>query len=416
MWHKLFNSLSPDSINLVPPPVQAEAYQKIRAYWKTHGWQLVLGEVILFVAANYRGVPHAWAYGVLAGIIVAAYLLGFVPNMPSLWLIGSSFLLLIHGMFVGGLSPVTSLTFLMPYTFAGMLLPDRKRVIVQTWCMGSFWVSLIYGVLPFLPQLSPPNYMLISYDILLAVFTFQTLRFLYHLTVEINSEYVANEIRGQSQQFLARVSHELRTPLNSVLGFAKLLRHGEFTESQERYLYQIIEEGEHLNRLVSDLLDSAHLSTGKLTLHRELVDVNRLCEAIAEEQRSTLPPSVTFNLECAPGLPTISVDSGRLRQAIGNLVSNAVKYTAQGEITLRTAQDGSLLLIDVKDTGVGIRDTQQHLVFVPFVQLDSRRIGVGLGLDIARQIVRLHGGDIHVVSAPGQGSTFTIALPLMPPN
>src|SRR5688572_1199105 len=128
MWQKLFNTPWPDRSNLVPPPVQAEAYRKILVYWKTHGWQLVLGEIILFVAANYRNVPLAWAYGVLAGMIVAAYLLGFVPNMPSLWLIGSSLLFLIHGMFIDGLSPVTSLTFLMSYTFAGMLLPDRKRV------------------------------------------------------------------------------------------------------------------------------------------------------------------------------------------------------------------------------------------------------------------------------------------------
>lgn len=410
MWQKLFNAPWPDADNLLPPPVQQQAAAKIRGYWQSRAWQLVLGEAILWLAASYQQMPYSAVYGLLAILIGIAYALGFL-TFPTMWLLGSSALFLIQGMMIEGLGPVTALTFIVPYTFAGMLLSGRRRVLVQMGCMAAFWVSLIYGVLPVLPQLSPPNYLLISYDILLAVFTFQTLRFLNHLTVEINSAYVAGEIRGQSQQFLARVSHELRTPLNSVLGFAKLLRRAELGDTHSKYLSQIIEESEQLNRLVSDLLDSAHLATGKLTLNLESCDVNALCESVAEEHRPTIKPAVRLSAYFAPNLPMIRADRVRLRQALGNLVSNAVKYTAQGAITLRTCQQANVVLIEVRDTGIGIAESQQALVFIPFVQLDSCRIGVGLGLDIALQIVRLHGGDIRLASTPGEGSTFTIELP-----
>lgn len=411
MWQKLFNAPWPDAHNVLPLPVQQQAAEKIRGYWRSRGWQLVLGEVVLWVAAVYQKTPFASAYGLLALLIGLAYASGFLPSL-TFWLLASSALFLIQGMVVEGLGAVTALTLIIPYTFAGMLLSGRKRVLVQTCCMLGFWAGLVYGAIPFLPQLTPPNYLVISYDILLAVFVFQTLRFLNHLTVEINSAYVTGEIRGQSQQFLARISHELRTPLNSVLGFAKLLRRSDLNENQQNYLNQIIEESEQLNRLVSDLLDSAHLSTGKLILHPEPCDLNALCQSVADLHRPALPPSVTLKTDLAPSLPQVQADPIRLRQALGNLVSNALKYTPSGEITLRTYQHDRLICIVVHDTGVGIPEDQQALVFLPFVQLDSRRIGVGLGLDIAMQIVRLHGGDIHLTSQPTHGSTFTINLPL----
>lgn len=411
MWRKLFDAPWPDADNLLPLPVQQQAAEKIRAYWLARGWQLVVGGAIIWVGAWYQNVPWVSAYGLAAFFLGVAYGLGFLPY-PALWLLGSSTMLLLNGLLVEGVGPVTALFFIVPYTFAGMLLPGRKRVLVQGWCMVAFWVSLIYGVLPGLPQLAPPGYLVASYDILLAVFTFQTLRFLNHLTIEINSGYVTGEIRGQSQHFLARVSHELRTPLNSVLGFAKLLKHRPMEETEQRYISQIIEEGEQLNQLVSDLLDSAHLSTGEMTLHLEPCDVNALCQAVAEEHRPAMASDVRLQTELAPALPQIQADSVRLRQALGNLVSNAAKYTTKGEITLRTSQRDQSLLIEVQDTGIGIPASQHSLVFLPFVQLDHRRVGVGLGLDITRRIVRLHGGDIRLESVPELGSTFTVALPL----
>jgi signal transduction histidine kinase len=411
MLEKLFSAPWVDQSTLLPPPVQHQAAKEISIFWRTRGWQLVLGEFLLWAVAEYQNIPQKHFYLALAGFVAVVYALGFMPSLTLLWLIGSIVLFLAQGLMIGGLGAVTALTYIVPYTFAGMLLNGRKRVIVQAWCIGAFWVSLIYEVVPLLNQLQPPSRILVGYNILLAAFVFQTLRFLNQLAVRINTAYVAEQVRGQSQHFLARVSHELRTPLNSVLGFAKLLKRGKLTESQAGYLDQIIEESEQLNRLVSDLLDSAHLNTGKVTLNREMCNINTLCESVVEEQHLSLNPNVVLELELDAALSPIYADSVRLRQALSNLVSNAVKYTEQGEIVVKTTARGETILIEIRDTGIGIPEAQRELIFVPFVQLDSRRIGVGLGLDIALQLVRLHGGDIRVQSVHGQGSIFTIELP-----
>jgi signal transduction histidine kinase len=159
------------------------------------------------------------------------------------------------------------------------------------------------------------------------------------------------------------------------------------------------------------LLDSAHLSTGKLTLKLAPCDINAICESVADEHRPNVPPAITLTTALAPDLPSIQGDDMRLRQALGNLVANAIKHTQQGSITITSRQRGDTILIDVTDTGSGIPEDQQNLIFVPFIQLDSNSAGVGLGLDIALQLVRLHGGEIYLDSTPGQGSNFTIELP-----
>jgi signal transduction histidine kinase len=415
MWRELFNAPWPDQDSLLPPPVQQQTNARIYDYWRSRGWQLVAGEIVLWIAAYQWGVDHAAAYGFLAGIIGVVYLLGTLPaRYITFWLAASVGLLMLQGMLVSGLGAVTALSYMMPYTFAGMLLSGRRRVWIQAWCIVAFWFSLLYEALTMFPRLEPPRPFVVSYDILLAAFTFQTLRFLNQLTVEVNTVYVAETVRQQSHHFLARVSHELRTPLNSVLGFAKMLRRADLPEPQNTYLYHIIEEGELLNRLVSDLLDSAHLSTGKLTLKLAACDLNTICEAVAQEHRPNIKPPVELKLDLAPDLPVIQGDEIRLRQALGNLVVNAIKHTVQGSITITTQQRGESLLIVVTDTGPGIPDDQHNLIFVPFVQLGTRRAGVGLGLDIALQLVRLHGGHIHLQSAVGLGSTFTIELPARP--
>lgn len=414
MWQRLFSGPWPETENLLPSPVQAQAEAEIRNYWLTRGWQLVLGEIVLWAGAYYLDIPNAPLYGTLAMLIGVTYILGLIPRFKLLWLAGTVALFLTHGMLVNGLGAVTALSFMMPYTFAGMLLSGKDRYFIQALCMITFWVSLLYESFSLFGQLTPPINFAVSYNILIAAFTFQTLRFLSNLAVKINTVYVTNEVQQRSQDFLARVSHELRTPLNSVLGFAKLLERGDLTDSQQRYLNQVIEEGEHLNQLVSDLLDSAHLSTGKLSLSLEECDLSAICHAIAEEQRPNISQKITFTLDVAENLPCISCDKVRIRQAISNLVANAVKYTEQGEIKLKAWQDGDTVFVQVADTGIGIPEAEQKLIFVPFVQLNKRKVGVGLGLDIALQLVRLHGGDIQLSSQTGQGSTFTITLPIEP--
>jgi signal transduction histidine kinase len=140
--------------------------------------------------------------------------------------------------------------------------------------------------------------------------------------------------------------------------------------------------------------------------------VYAVCEIVAEEHRQHLKPSVALKLELSPFLPPIEADTLRLRQILGNLVSNAIKHTEQGEICIKASQHGPILEIAVRDTGAGIPEDQQAIIFVPFVRLNNRTAGVGLGLDIALQLARLHGGDIRLQSVVGQGSTFTVELPI----
>jgi signal transduction histidine kinase len=392
--------------------VREQASQRIHSYWRSRGWQLVLGEVILWAAAHQRDVENPAAHGFAAGLIGVAYVLGVFRRIDTFWMSATVLLFMLQGMLMSGLGAVTALTYVLPYTFAAMMLSGRRRIFVQAWCIIAFWNSLLYEALPSFPQLDTPRFMLVSYNILLAAFTFQTLRFLNQLGIELNTTSVAEEVRGQSQQFLARVSHELRTPLNSVLGFAKMLNRSDLTDKQAAYLTQVIDEGEQLNRLVSDLLDSAQLSTGKLTLNKAPCNVNEICETVANEHRPQVKSGVALTIHLQPDLPPLEADQVRLRQAVANLVGNACKYTEQGAIELSTRQREQSILIAIRDTGVGIPEDQQKLVFVPFVQLDGQKVGVGLGLDIALQLVNLHGGELHLESTVGQGSTFTIELPM----
>lgn len=414
MWRTLLNAPWPETgaEGDVPERVQAQAAVRIRRYWLIQMLLLTVGMAILWVYAEYQGLLYHRAYLVPVILNGLIGLLGLIPFATPIWLITTVGALAFQGMLVDGLGGVTAVSFMLPYTFAAMMLPGRRRLAIQALCVIAFWFSLFYEILPGLPQLAPPRLIFVSYNILVATLTFQMLRFLNRLAVELNTSHVAQEVTQRSQQFLARVSHELRTPLNSVLGFAKMMRRGDLPEPHASYLEQIVEEGEQLNRLVSDLLDSAHLATGKLKLTLTRCDVNAVCRTVADEVRSTLKPGVALRLDLAPDLPLIDADELRLSQIVRNLAVNAAKYTLQGGIRISTVLLGGSVLIAVRDTGPGIPPEEHEFVFVPFVKRDNRSAGVGLGLDIARQLARLHGGDIRLESEERQGSVFTVELPL----
>jgi signal transduction histidine kinase len=414
MWRELLNGPWPDQGDL-PLDVRAQAAARIRRYWRERIWiQIILGEAFLALVAHWRAFERPNAYVVPLILVTCCYILGLFPQITLIWLITMVVLFAIHGMVIEGLGGVTAVSYMLPYTFGTMILSGRRRVVVQACCVVAFWFSLLYDFRPLGMQLNPPPNMKVAYSILIAAATFQGLRFLNRLAIELNTTHTAQEVTQRSQQFLARVSHELRTPLNSVLGFAKMLRRSELPPKQTDYLNQIIDEGEQLNRLVSDLLDSAQLSTGKLVLKLESCDVNAICQAVTEEIRALLKPTVALNVALSSDVPPIHADEFRLRQIVRNLLGNAAKYTAQGEIVIKTTRRDSKIQIAVSDTGPGIPEDQRAMVFVPFVKLDNRSSGVGLGLDIARQLALLHGGDIRLESVVGHGSTFTLELPLAP--
>lgn len=237
-------------------------------------------------------------------------------------------------------------------------------------------------------------------------------------------ELQAQELEQASQyksDFLANMSHELRTPLNSSLILAKLLadnREGNLTAEQVEYARTIQSSGNDLLTLINDILDlskieSGHmeLRTGTVTLTQLLNDLNRTFLPIAQQK------GLSLKSEILPGTPQkIETDCQRLEQVLKNILSNALKFTEKGEVSLaiKSAKD-QRIAFEVSDTGIGIPVHQQQIIFEAFRQADgttNRKYGgTGLGLSISRELARLLGGTILLTSEPGKGSTFTVSIP-----
>jgi len=231
----------------------------------------------------------------------------------------------------------------------------------------------------------------------------------------------ANEYKSE---FLANMSHELRTPLNSTLILAKLLadnKEGNLTANQVKFAQTISSAGNDLLALINDVLDLARIESGKIDLSTETVTVARTLEELTKIfQPAADQKKLRFFTEIAPGTPTqLDTDPQRLGQILKNLLANALKFTERGEVSVRVFAGGvGRVSFAVRDTGVGIPADQQEVIFEAFRQADGsihRKFGgTGLGLSISRDLARLLGGTITVQSAPGEGSEFTLMLPVRP--
>lgn len=218
--------------------------------------------------------------------------------------------------------------------------------------------------------------------------------------------------------FLASVSHELRTPLASVVGYLELLGESVDVGEVSRHQIEVLQRNAaRLRDLVSDLLESAEQRTGPVVLVTMAVDVSQIVEeALEAAVPSGWEAGVELKGEIAPGVRGV-VDAGRVRQVIDNLVSNAVKYSDRGDRVLLTlrSEDGTAV-IEVEDTGIGMSEEDLDRLFTPFYRSAQARErmspGVGLGLGICQAIVEAHGGRIEVRSVQGDGTVFTVMLPL----
>jgi signal transduction histidine kinase/CheY-like chemotaxis protein len=228
----------------------------------------------------------------------------------------------------------------------------------------------------------------------------------------------AEAANAAKSTFLATMSHEIRTPLNGVLGMAQAMAREPLPEAQRGRLDVIRQSGEVLLALLNDILDLARIETGRLELEALAVDVADLAGgARAAFAAQAAEKGLALTLEVAPGAEGLwRGDPIRLRQILFNLVSNAVKFTAEGRVSIRLAPKGEGLLIEVADTGPGIAPDRLSTLFDRFVQEEAsttRRFGgSGLGLAICRELAELMGGAVAVRSAPGLGSVFTVTLPL----
>jgi signal transduction histidine kinase/CheY-like chemotaxis protein len=225
---------------------------------------------------------------------------------------------------------------------------------------------------------------------------------------------------AMKSRFLSHMSHEFRTPLNSILAISRLLHDrtdGELTKEQDKQVGFIRKAAQELSEMVNDLLDLAKVEAGKTEVHLAPVDVPKLLGTLRGLMRP-LATSDTVRLvfeDPPPDLQVLHSDEAKISQILRNFVSNALKFTEAGEVHIRARREGGEAVFSVSDTGIGIAAEDQERIFQEFAQIESplqRRVkGTGLGLALSRKLAELLGGRLHVESAPGRGSTFSLVLP-----
>jgi signal transduction histidine kinase len=233
------------------------------------------------------------------------------------------------------------------------------------------------------------------------------------------------EMNRLKSDFLATMTHELRTPLNSIIGFSEVLAGSDaLAERQRRYAANIQTSGKMLLGMINDILDLAKIESGKMEVRIDDFSIRDVCEALVNLTRPIADrKNITLECKLEEAIPLMRQDPGKVHQILYNLLSNAIKFTPEGgRVTLRARTERRFVVLEVEDTGIGIAEEDREKVFEKFRQakvpgqednvLTREHQGTGLGLSIVRELTRLLGGEIHLRSQLGQGSTFTIRIPL----
>lgn len=294
-------------------------------------------------------------------------------------------------------------------------------VLIADWLIN---VVLAPGVTPYTPLGTLAIVVLIAPPCVFALLRqADQVRKAHSLLADEQASRAALEAAASARNtFLANLSHELRTPLNGVIGYTELMLETAREEAREGDAAdhaRVLALSQRLLRLLNDLLDLAKVEANRMTLTPAPYEVRTLLEeAIAVVQPDIERNRNSVSLHVAGDVTTGCADPHRLSQCVLNLLSNAAKFTADGEIVVRAervlAEGEQWLVIGVRDTGVGIEPARQVVLFEPFLQADSSSAlhGTGLGLAITRQLSRLMGGDVSVRSAPNAGSHFSLRIPL----
>lgn len=243
------------------------------------------------------------------------------------------------------------------------------------------------------------------------------------ITERKHFEESLQEANRMKSEFLANMSHELRTPLNGIIGFTEFLideKPGPLRPKQQEYLGDVLNSARHLLQLINAVLDLAKVEAGKMELHPETFPVCKAVEEVTAVIKSIAHKKhIAVGIEVSDGLDAVTLDQHKFKQVLYNLLSNAVKFSDEGgQVDIHARRlDPHRLEVQVRDTGIGIKTEDISRLFTEFEQLDSgtaRRFeGTGLGLALTKKIIEFQGGRIGVQSEPGEGSVFTVILPVM---
>lgn len=237
-----------------------------------------------------------------------------------------------------------------------------------------------------------------------------------------NPELIQNtEIKDA---FIANLSHEIRTPMNAIMGFAQMLKGTNLDDKQSDYVNVILESGQKLLIMINNLLDLSSLKLGKMHLNPKSCTPREMVNRLWNHFRPLIvAKNLRAYLKCQDDLHQVEVDTEKLERVLSFIISNAIKFTNQGSITLRCytqpIKEGTALLhFEIEDTGVGIEAEQLSRIFDIFEQADNSITrpfpGMGLGLGLSHQIVKLLGGEIYARSTVGEGSCFHLMIPVKP--
>ncbi len=233
------------------------------------------------------------------------------------------------------------------------------------------------------------------------------------------AQAAAEHANSTKSAFLANMSHELRTPLNAIIGFTRIIqRRGAdaLPEKQIENLDKVLVSAEHLLRLINTILDIAKIEAGRMEVQPTTFNPEVVIDVCLTTTQPLLRPGVALIKKVEPALPVLYSDPDKVKQILLNLLSNAAKFTHQGQIIIHAFRQAELLVVEVTDSGIGISEKALPRVFEEFYQADSSTNrqygGTGLGLPISRQLARLLGGDLVASSVLGEGSTFTLSVPV----
>ncbi|MEZ5994866.1 MAG: ATP-binding protein [Hyphomonadaceae bacterium] len=235
------------------------------------------------------------------------------------------------------------------------------------------------------------------------------------------SAQAALEASREKSEFLARVSHELRTPLNAIIGYAEIIQEEHEEPALQRDTARIVQAARHLGHLINDIIDQSRIDAGAVKINAEVIAASAMMSEVEALMRpAARAAGVDLQAAASAASGYVYADHVRLRQCLLNIVGNAIKFSTQGgAVTVRVrpavGPNGDVIVFDVTDSGIGIAENEVENIFRPFTQANSSIAktfgGTGLGLSITRDLAREMGGDVSVVSKPGNGSVFSLAIP-----